>query len=406
MPDAPAYEHSDDPSRLPSWPDLSASRTFYCGADWLRFADSDGLSRSHYLTVPGTAALSAHWAPKEVNGGYLPARMLPGTDGAPALVLGGRRGYLSAPLLERSEETAGTDRALDLLLGAALEREPQAEGRWWWPYLPGEDAARVLRAFAPRGPLTTRLVGADCVLDVPDGGREEYLAALPAKQRRTNVRREMRRYAESGLRTERGRLSDWAGTLGPMLSQVQHKYGHDHSPAQMTDLLRRQARHLDELSVVFMAFAEDSTVPVAFCLAYRHGDELSVRVVGFDYDRLPGAVGTLPRPGGDSSRSGTSAGEYAQLAVHEPVRYCQENGLRRLHLGTGSYEAKCRRGARVRPLWAVASFGAPSGSGITEQAPGAPSAADIAPGLPEREARLLSTRMSVEHGELTRLTAR
>jgi uncharacterized protein len=42
--------------------------------------------------------------------------------------------------------------------------------------------------------------------------------------------------------------------------------------------------------------------------------------------------------------------------VHAPLRYCYQHGIRRLHLGTESYEAKCRRGARPRPLWAVTSL--------------------------------------------------
>ena len=101
-------------------------------------------------------------------------------------------------------------------------------------------------------------------------------------------------------------------------------------------MLRRHAEHLGSRAVVFGCFDHD--VIVGFALAYRWGDELAVRAVGFDYERLLGAD------------------EYAQLAMHAPLRYCYRHGLQRLQLGTGSDEAKCRRGARPRPLWAVTSL--------------------------------------------------
>lgn len=375
----PEVEYATDPALLPDWQLRSRERTFYASAPWLRFADTDGLARSRYLSLPGAAALSVHWTEKEVNAGYIPSRALPGVGEGPALTLGGRRGYLSAPLLAGEP---GAEQALGSLVCAAVEGEPQAKGRWWWPYLSGHDAAHVLRATAdgPRRPQV-RLISADCLLEVPEGGIEEYLASLRSKQRRTHVRREINRYAASGLRTVRARLSAWTDTLGPLLSNVQRKYGHDHSPEQMTGLLHRQGEHLDERSVVFLALdpaAPDT--PVGFSLAYRHGPELTVRVVGFDYDRLRGAD------------------EYAELAVHAPVRYCQEHGLTRLHLGKGSYQAKCRRGARIRPLWAVSTLdGADTRAAEADQ--GTTHSFDVL----DRDAEDLRKRVDEERSVLTAL---
>jgi hypothetical protein len=58
-------------------------------------------------------------------------------------------------------------------------------------------------------------------------------------------------------------------------------------------------------------------------------------MVGFDYAALPGAY------------------EYFTVAFYEPIRYAYAHGLRRIHLGRESYQAKVRRGARLRPLWGV-----------------------------------------------------
>ncbi len=338
-------EAADSPSALADWPGLTSSGSFYSGAQWLDFSDTDQVAEARYFvgrTATGepAAALSAHWSPRENNERYVPAQVLPHSAlSGDALIIGGRRGYLSTAPLNPDLPQAVLGDALKALLDAAARWRPEADGRWWWPYLTTRDATAARDALAAAGsgpvPVAPWLLSADCAIEVPPGGIEEYIAALPAKQRRVNARRELRAFAESGLRIVRTTLAPHTDVLGPLLANVQQRYGHDHSAEQMTSLLRRQASHLDDSSVVFLCLPEGDDRPVGFCLAYRHGRELAVRVVGFDYDRLPGAA------------------EYAQLAVYEPLRYCQEHGLDRVELGMESFEAKCRRGAHVRPLWAL-----------------------------------------------------
>ena len=179
------------------------------------------------------------------------------------------------------------------------------------------------------------LLGADCVIDLAGHTIDDHVAALSTRQRRTNFRREVRRFADSGLVIRLVSLAEHSDRLGPLLAAVQGKYGHRAAPEEFSARLRRQAELLGSRAVVFACF--DGADIVGFALAYQWGGELALRVVGFDYERLPGAD------------------EYAQLAVHAPLRYCYQRGFRRLHLGTESYQAKCRRGARARPLWAVTS---------------------------------------------------
>jgi len=227
-----------------------------------------------------------------------------------------------------------------------MARDADATGgqraEWWWPYLLSPDVDVVAAAGGRPG---VHLVGADCVIDVVGSNMDDYVAALPTRQRRTNFRREVQRFELSGLRIRRVDLREYWAQLGPMLAAVQSKYGHPQSAEEMSARLRRQGEHLASHAVVFACFANGTAI--GFALAYRWGKELSLRVVGFDYDRLVGA------------------GEYAQLAVHAPLRYCYSHGLRRLHLGTASYEAKIRRGARPRPLWAVTSLPGPDPESFT-----------------------------------------
>jgi uncharacterized protein len=319
---------TDSPGEVPGWDELASARSFYVSAEWLRFADTDGVARSRYLGVAQggrlVAALSAHRAAAEIDDGYVAARALglpPG--GGEVVTLGGRRGFLSGVLA-----VPGGAGHLAGLLGHAV-----GAGDWWWPYLTSEDVDVVVAAARRPG---VHLVGADCVVDVAGTSVDDHVAGLPTRQRRTNFRREEQRFRDSGLEIRRVRLADYWSRLGPLLAAVQRKYGHPQSAGEMSARLRRQGECLAGRAVVFACFRGDTVV--GFSLAYRWGDVLALRVVGFDYGLLRGA------------------GEYAQLAVHAPLRYCYEQGLRQLHLGTASYEAKCRRGARPRPLWAVTSL--------------------------------------------------
>jgi len=337
------------PHEVPGWDELARSRSFYVAADWLRFADTDRLAHSRYLGlgVAGrlVAAVSSHWAPEEVDAGYVAARALELPSGAPdagtgVLTLGGRRGFLSGVLV-----APGLDRAVAAEHLAELIRHTTGTA-WWWPYLVSSEVDIVLAAGRRLGGGTdpgVHLVGADCVIDVVGRSVDDHVAALATRQRRTNFRREQRRFAESGLTVRRVDLSEYWPQLGPMLAAVQQKYGHPQSADEMTARLRRQVQYLGSRAVVFACFHGGSIV--GFALAYEWGGELVLRAVGFDYERLPGAD------------------EYAQLAVHAPLRYCYEHGFRRLQLGTASYAAKYRRGARPRPLWAVTSMpGSAAGS--------------------------------------------
>jgi hypothetical protein len=359
------------PHEVPGWDQLASGRSFYVAADWLRYADTDRVARSRYLglSIGGrlVAALSSHWAPGEIDADYVAARTLELGSAAPSidngvLTLGGRRGFLSgvlvAPGIDRS---AAAGYLAELLRHATVAASAQA-AEWWWPYLISSDVDVVMAAGSrlrgtPRPGV--HLIGADCVVDVVGTTVDDHVAALPTRQRRTNFRREEQRFIDSGLEIRQVSMPEYWSRLGPLLAAVQQKYGYRQSAEELGARLRRQAEYLSSRAVVFACF--DGDIIVGFALAYHWAGELALRAVGFDYARLPGAD------------------EYAQLAVHAPLRYCYQHGIRRLHLGTESYEAKCRRGARPRPLWAVTSLPGPDPGSV------APAARRIAGSMPAHE---------------------
>ena len=320
------------PTQIPGWDQLARGQSFYLSADWLAFADTDQVASSQYLgSFDGerlTAALSSHWAPTEIDPGYVAAEALelPANPGR-VLTLGGRRGFASGVLVAPGLRRPAAADQLARLIRRATELAGFPADQWWWPYLTSPDVDVVLAAAGRLGIRPgVHLLGADCVIDLAGHTIDDHVAALSTRQRRTNFRREVRRFADSGLVIRLVSLAEHSDRLGPLLAAVQGKYGHRAAPEEFSARLRRQAELLGSRAVVFACF--DGADIVGFALAYQWGGELALRVVGFDYERLPGAD------------------EYAQLAVHAPMRFCYQRGFRRLHLGTESYQAKCRRGAR------------------------------------------------------------
>src|SRR5262249_10877801 len=266
--------------------------TFYVSADWLCFADTDRVARSRYLGLSEggrlVAALSSHWATDEVDDAYVAARTLElaPTDGG-VLTLGGRRGFLSGALVAPDIHPSDAAEHLAELMGHAAGTDRRRAAAWWWPYLTSADVDVVMAAgrwLGGTARLGVHLVGADCVIDVVGASVDDHVAALPTQQRRTNFRREKHRFVDSGLEIREVGLPEYWRQLGPLLAAVQQKYGHRQTADEMRERLRRQGEHLASRAVVFACC--DGDVIVGFSLAYRWGDGLALRVVGFDYERL------------------------------------------------------------------------------------------------------------------------
>jgi hypothetical protein len=195
---------------------------------------------------------------------------------------------------------------------------------------PGQDAA--LREHAARLGLRRSLFGAEGVLTVPDGGFDGYLARLPSSRRNT-IRREIRAYAELGIRTEVATgPAALAGEHVALRSALRAKYGH----AAGEDWVRAEFDTLRETMgdglVVFSARQDGRTV--GYLMAFRRGDVLYTRAAGFDYSAASGAFC------------------YFNLVYYDVVRWAQRDGVRRIHYGLGTSAAKAHRGCSLLPRWA------------------------------------------------------
>lgn len=127
------------PGAVPGWDRLANGNTFYVAADWLRYADTDGVADSRYWGLMADerllTAVSTHWAPDEPNPAYVAREMVAPQAAAtvlnqPVLTIGGRRGYLSAPLIDGDLAPDRVADALAQTLTAAVAAVPAAAGRW------------------------------------------------------------------------------------------------------------------------------------------------------------------------------------------------------------------------------------------------------------------------------------
>lgn len=189
----------------------------------------------------------------------------------------------------------------------------------------------------------------DAEIDTGGADLDTVLAGLPGATRR-KIGREIRRFEEAGWRTGEERMTDCLTESAALLSRTEQKYGHEMAPEYIEEFFALTAKFTDDLSVVFTCRDEAGEL-LGYTMAFRWRDTLYGRVVGFDYPRLRGSF------------------EYFNLTFYRPISYLHRHGMRRLHLGVLASEAKIRRGAVVRPLWAAALFGtdpAPS-PGVTWQ---------------------------------------
>jgi hypothetical protein len=316
-----------------AWDRLAGPR-FFSTAAWLnlcamrRDAD-DGAAVAFTDGKPAAAApfgaLTAPPLPHYRWNDLLAQRDLPALppDG---LLVGPRIGYRTQLLLG-----PGADRtaAVADLVEQLRARTPDGSACVAM-YVPTSDA-RTLRAAGVSAPPV--LLEADAWLELPPGGWDGWIASLPSK-RRINVRREVRRFQDAGYTVIRRPLAECYELLPALVGSTQAKYGHGGAAADWLGILKLHIAAMGPAAQVVLCLRGGGE-PVGFCLYYVWGDTLYLRWAGFDYDRLAGAA------------------EYFNLLYYSHVRLAPELGVRRIHAGIKSLEAKALRGAELRPLWLV-----------------------------------------------------
>lgn len=312
------------------WDGMAGDR-FYSSLAWIRLCDSYPGSRSRVrvhrsaegallgglaVTVPESLPLAPYRWNDRLRKAGLPLL------GERGVVVGAEQGYqthvLTAPGADRGEVVG------ELVDGLRTEHTTCVA-----MYLSTEDVRAARGAGVAAPPV---LLEADTVIDLPEGGWEGYLGALPSSRRNT-VRKEVRAFEDSGHTVTYERLEDVVDVIAPMAVSTHAKYGIDGSVEKYGASLRRHVAAMGDAAKVALCVRAGEETPVGFCLYYEFGGTVHVRWAGFDYERLVGAY------------------EYFNLVYYAPVREAWRTGARRLHTGIKALQAKALRGARIRPLW-------------------------------------------------------
>ncbi|ALG09674.1 hypothetical protein [Kibdelosporangium phytohabitans] len=308
------------------WDRLAGDR-FYSSSLWLRLCALSPGSTSGGLHVDlpggGRAAVPVARVRDEPNPhcrwhDQLTKRGLPAPP-PQGILVGQRRGYQAHLLASPAVDPAVAAGAL--LDALRSVREPSVA-----MYVTTPDV-RSLRAAGVRAlpvALTT-----DAWIDVPPGGWEAWTTSLGTRNRSRRVRREARNFARAGYRLEHRTLKEAYHDVARLLARTEARYGRTVDVEPLARSFRAQGELAGDRAEVTLCSLDDGP-PLGFCLYYRQGDTVFLRAVGFDYEKLSGAA------------------EYFNLTYYIPARL---PGVRRLHAGIETPDAKARRGATLEPLW-------------------------------------------------------
>jgi len=337
LPSGWRVEETTDPAALDpqEWDRLvaAAGGGFYLSHAWLSALHGvDGFAERNLVVRDGAgdlvAGLNLYTIERATNPLYDPHQVLaPDTDPAawePQLVIGGRSGYSNGILATTDEGYAAV---AELATGAVTA---SGCGSAAMMYLGTEDAHRMAALIPGTVPVLT---GFRSELSVTFDSFDGYLAGL-SKNRRKQVRRDLRQFVESGCRIETTALEPYVDEVAPLLGNVQRHHGVDIPDELHAGYLRGCARgELAGQSVVFQCFQEGRLI--GFSLAFAHHGRLTMRVTGLDYERT------------------TVTGAHFALLCYAPVRYALEHGVRTIDLGTEAYRTKLLRGGELVPLWSL-----------------------------------------------------
>lgn len=315
------------------WNALAAREGLYSSHEWLSAVEAETPGRCLYLVVRGEArllgALPLYLMRKENNAFYAPRSHFPLLeDNGVDCVGGSRSGYRTAVLVAADLDADARAEVLRVLfdgLGRVVGEE--RAGPVAFLFLTGEGVDRLAGIGGFSAPVLS--YAADAWLPTCGSTFGDYLAAFPRTRRKT-VLKEINRFERAGLAVAVEGAEGRETLIVSLVDQLNRKYGRIIPDEQQYEMLARQFGVLGDRARLFVCRRDADVVGVT--LAYEWGDALYLRLVGFDYPKLPGAY------------------EYFNLNIYAPLRYCYENGLAGVHLGAASHHAKAVRGAEITPL--------------------------------------------------------
>lgn len=261
---------------------------------------------------------------------FLRAMGFPEAEWRPTILGGTRAGYHNEILVRPDREEALRRIAMKALTDRFLDLADELGARSAaLMYMVPRDVRSALRALPEH--TWSLLSDANASIEVRWDSFEGYLASLPSR-RRSNVRREVKLFSDPDLSLSTAPLGECYQEIAPLATEHLRRYGSAITADLMEKRLAEQVAYLDGVSRVILC--RKGRGLVGFALFYEWEKHLYARMVGMSTDAKRYAA-------------------YFNLTYYQPLRQATEEGLRQLHLGPDSYEAKLLRGARLLPLWSV-----------------------------------------------------
>jgi uncharacterized protein len=306
---------------------------FYSTARWLDLCamhgGADPGAAVHFTDGEPTAvvpfaALSAPPSPLYRWNDLLAQRGLPRLQES-GLLVGPRQGYRTQFLVR-----PGGDRTTAFAHLVAELRDQCRGAACVAAYVPTADAQDLLGAGVTAQPV---LLEADAWLPLPSGGWDAWLGSFTSRRRRS-ILREAAAFRDAGYTIVRRPLTECYEQLPALAGSTQAKYGHVGATSEWLALLKMHVAAMGSSAQVALCMRGGGD-PVGFCLYYVWGETLFLRWGGLDYTRLAGAA------------------EYFNVMYYSQIEVASELGVRWMHAGIKSSDAKALRGAELRPLWLV-----------------------------------------------------
>jgi predicted N-acyltransferase len=214
------------------------------------------------------------------------------------------------------------ERVVEAVLDAA-ERDAGRAGLRSMSFLYVSRQDRNLAAALRRRGYRSFPTGRYAWLDVPAEGFPGYLDSLPADRRR-KVERERQRCADAGVTVRQRRPdADLLPRLAGLEMHLMRKYGTPWSAEASLRTLTATAGRFGDRARVFVT--EVAGELAGFALFVEHRGHWYGRQTGYDYD----VQGDLPL--------------YFETVFYRPLQDAAAHGIRRIHFGLGSEEAKSFR---------------------------------------------------------------
>jgi uncharacterized protein len=322
------------------WDGLLNSGAFYGSHSWVKAVEYHDTFKASYIAARDDkgkllAALplyTATRAPAEQR--FDPAVQFQGVISEtffPATIVGLRAGYSTEFPLDRQSLTEISDAALSSLITTCVQLTKENSGSLSLLYVNSATAAHL--ATASTHPSCLIFNAPYATLDVHWNDFDEYLSSHSSSRRRW-LKQDIAAFERSGCELSYAPLSECYAECAPLSAGVQRRYGALDSIPVIKERLAAQAAAMDGSAVCILCRLHGDLV--GFSLLYHWRDELYVRIVGFDYERLP-----------PDSRA------YFTVMFYEPIRYAIANRFRIIDYGLEVGDAKVGRGCVLSPRWSV-----------------------------------------------------